>query len=179
MLELHIDTQGLLQKQARHLKFFQVGFLKVFKRFRVYMLQQTGFTFRTLARGGTFRGVTWPWYAHQYTRVTDLVTVPAQGRVPKVRGKGTVKGKKRPSGQRITGRSNLMRDTGRLAAAAGMTLRFSASGKTMILGTNVSYAARQQALRPFLFFQVPQDAQILEQYVIEEIEKLEKEGGAP
>ena len=34
--------------------------------------------------GGTYRGVTWPGFADQYTRKTDGVTVPAEGGVPRI-----------------------------------------------------------------------------------------------
>jgi len=170
-IRLSIDTRTLVAKQRRLARFFKVDFLRVFKRFRVYMLRQTSNTFRTLRRGGRFRGVTWQWYADQYTRKTDGVTVPAQGRVRKVRGVGLVKGRLRPSGKRVTSASNLMRDTGRLSAAAGQTVSFRNHGKTLRLGTNVSYAGAQQRLRPYLFFQVPEDELVLRDLFIEELQK--------
>lgn len=163
-----IDASGLAAKERRLLRFLSRDFLRVFKRFRVYMIRQTGLTFRTLKRGGTFRGVTWKGFADQYTRKTDGVTVPAQGRVRKVHGVGLVKGRLRPSGKRVSASSNLMRDTGRLSAAAGQTLSFRNRGKTMRMGTNVSYAEEQQNLRPFLFFQVPQDEVVLREMFVEE-----------
>lgn len=201
-LRLAINTEGLVAKQNRLLRFMQRDFLRVFKRFRVYMLQQTGLTFRALKQGGHYRGVEWRWYKDQYTRKTDGVTVPAEGGSPRVaRGwkhiasdlktrkavmarhktvTGNVKGKKRPSGKRVTKSSSLLRDTGRLAAATGMTLSFKRQGKTMILGTNVAYAEAQQARRPFLFFQVPQDEEVLQRFFVEEFEKaMQDPGGAP
>lgn len=201
-LQLSISTERLMAKQNRLLRFMQRDFLRVFKRFRVYTLQQTGLTFRALKQGGHYRGVDWRWYKDQYTRKADGVTVPAEGGSPRVgRGwkqiasdlktrkavmvqhknvTGNVKGKKRGSGKRVTKSSHLLRDTGRLSAAAGATLSFQRQGKTMILGTNVAYAEAQQARRPFLFFQVPQDEEVLHQFFIEEFEKaMQDPGGSP
>ncbi len=170
-LHFSIDARGLAAKERRLLKFLSRDFLRVFKRFRVYMIRQTSLTFRALKRGGSYRGVTWKWYKDQYTRKADGVTVPAQGRVRKVHGVGLVKGRMRPSGKRVTASSNLLRDTGRLSAAAGQTLSFRNRGKTMRMGTNVSYAEEQQKLRPFLFFQVPQDEVVLREMFVQELER--------
>lgn len=129
-------------------------------RFAAYMMQQTGMTFRALSHGGTYRGVTWKPFAKQYTRKTDGVTVPAWGGVAKLRGQGVVQGRKRPSGQWVTQTSNLMRDTGIMAAAAGSSWRFENQNHRIIMSTEgpaKKYAPRQQALRPFLFFHLPND----------------------
>ena len=170
-LRLSINAAGLAAKERRLRGFLNRDFVRAFKRFRVYMLRQTGLTFRSLKRGGTYRGVTWKPYADQYTRKTDGVTVPAWGKVRKVHGVGLVKGRLRPSGKRVTASSNLMRDTGRLSAAAGQTLSYRNRGKTMRMGTNVSYAEEQQKLRPFLFFQIPQDEEKLRELFVEEFER--------
>lgn len=148
--------------------------VQLLKRIHVYILGKTGLMFRKNRRGGTYRGVYWPPFAPQYTRKTDGVTVPAEGGVRKVYGSGTVKGRKRPSGKRITQSSNLMRDTGGLAQAAGATRRINlkAVGGASMEGvtTGKQYAAEQQDLRPFLFFQLPEDARAIHRFVIRHIE---------
>ena len=61
-------------------------FRPVWASVRPYMAEITNQTFDALGPGGrTFRGVTWPWFADQYTRKTDNVTVPAEGGVPRIR----------------------------------------------------------------------------------------------
>ena len=142
-------------------------------KFHAYMLGRTGRTFRALGRGGgRFRGVSWADWANQYTRRTDGVTVPAHGGVAKVRGRGRVKGRRRASGARVTPGAMLLRDTGRLAAAAGTTRRWGRGGKSLYMTTaNVAYGRYQQAMRPFLFFQLPKDAQVAQRLVIEHLDR--------
>lgn len=69
---------------------------------------------RMRAQGGDFRGHRWAGFKDQYTRKTDGQVVPAQGQVPRLDKRGNVKGKKRPSGQRVTAQSILVQDTGHL-----------------------------------------------------------------
>lgn len=160
MLKVNIDNDQLRREGIRISRKLDDP-RPFFKQFRAYMLGRTGQTFRRLGRGGRFRGVRWRGYADQYTRKTDGVTVPAHGGVPKLRGRGLVKGRLRASGQRVTPSSRLLRDTGRLAAAAGTTLRFRDGGRTMQMITrNVAYGPAQQARRPFLFFELPHDAKV-------------------
>ncbi len=83
---------------------------------------------------------------------------PAEGGVKKIRGRGNVKGRKRHSGKRVTKRSNLVRDTGRLAREAGADQRLSGSVR-ITMNTLTPYARRQQDLRPFLFYEEPADAE--------------------
>lgn len=71
------------------------GFLERARDFRQpiqdwygYMLRQTQLTFKKLGKRGNntpFRGVRWEWFADQYTRKTDGVTVPAHGGKPRLR----------------------------------------------------------------------------------------------
>jgi len=150
---------------------------RVLLQFAAYMLGRTGATFKALAQGGTYRGVTWAWFKDQYTRKTDGKTVPAEGGVPKLKAKDAkgegqkrlikanrkkypnrnVKGRERPSGRRVTKRSNLLRDTGRLSREAGSD--FKLTDHKIIMDTQTPYAALQQAMRPFLFFEDQTDAQ--------------------
>ena len=63
------------------------------------------------AEGGIVRGQRWEGFKPQYTR-NDGTVVPAWGGVAKVRGSGTVQGKKRPSGARVDRSSVLNKDEG-------------------------------------------------------------------
>ncbi len=140
------------------------------RRIHTYMIGRTAMMFRRLAHGGTFRGVTWDFYKPQYRR-SDGVEVPAWGGVGKLRGSGTVRGRRRPSGRRITPASNLLRDTGRLAAAAGASARYRRGGMSLEMVTgNVAYAAYQAKSRPFLFFEVPRDTRVFEEMAVEHME---------
>lgn len=134
----------------------------VLLEFQAYMREQTVQMFERNARGGTHRGVTWKPFKPQYTRKTDGVVVPAWGGVPKLRGGGMVLGRLRPSGKRLTSTSNLMRDIGAMFQRAGMALRWEDGGKTIVMATPKSYAPKQQKMRPFSFYQVPQDIEKLE-----------------
>jgi hypothetical protein len=121
-----------------------------------YMRVRTSSMSAHLRRGGSWRGVTWKDWAPQYVR-KDGTVVPAWGGVPKVRGRGLVKGRKRPSGTRVTQQSALMQDTMTMRSRAALVVR--RNRFMMQLGPQgVRYAARQNALRPFLFFEIPQDA---------------------
>lgn len=121
---------------------------------RIHRDQQTlsALTIRALSDGGgSYRGVQWPGFRPQYVR-EDGTEVPAWGGVDKVRGKGRVKGRLRPSGTRVTARSLIMRDTGYLASAAASVRKTRRSGRLLIIETPVKYAAPQQSMRPFMFF---------------------------
>ena len=66
-----------------------------------YMAIETAALFDHMGHdGGTFRGVTWPGFADQYTRKTDGVTVPAEGGVPRIAAgfstRGNVRRQTRP-----------------------------------------------------------------------------------
>ena len=121
----------------------------VLKAVHVDMMGKTDKTFKALAHGGTYRGVTWRPFAASSI------------------------GRRRPSGKIITMQSNLLRDTGRMAAAAGQSQVWADGGFTLHMTTKgaaiAKYAPRQQAMRPFLFYEVPQDseraAQITKDYI--------------
>ena len=124
----------------------------LYNRIRHDQQAKTAMMFRRLAHGGIYRGIRWPWFAPQYRRKTDGVLVPAEGGVPRLDGKGVVLGRLRGSGARVDSRSNLLRDTGHLRAAAATVARVHNHGKTLEIITPVKYAAIQQARRPFTFF---------------------------
>ena len=182
-----------------------VDFRPVWNSVIPYLIGRTKALFAANAHGGTYRGVTWEWFADQYTRQTDGVTVPAEGGVPRLRGgisayeitgavrrsavasrigerRGAmfgaplatrsdrgrsalmsvvreartddepfVRGKRRPSGARVTAESLIMQDTGALLAAAGQSNRISPS--ELVTAVNVGYAGEMQRQRPFWFIE--------------------------
>lgn len=116
------------------------------KELHIYMMGQTDRTFRNLKRGGHYRGVTWPPFSKHY--------------------------KVRPSGKPVTAASHLLRDTGRLSAAAGQTRRWFAGGLGLEMRTEgVEYGAKQAARRPYLFFALPADMNVAEEIYLDHIEK--------
>lgn len=141
--------------------------VEMLKSVRRVMNKNIGLQFVKLRRGGTARGVSWRPFANQYQRMFDGQTVTAAGGVPRVRpawkpkgvkrGKttGSVLGRKRPSGRRVTRSSNLMQDTGAMRAQRA-SINF-LSPAVIRFGATVPYAARQNQLRPWAFFEVPKD----------------------
>lgn len=151
------------------------------------------------AAGGTFRGVTWPGMKPQYTR-KDGTEVPAWGGVPfaltgfkrgaktKITWKsgemrigstsGSVKGKKRPSGKRVTQSSIMMQDTANLRNDFLYKPK-RLDDNRMILepsAGNLEYAEVQNDRRPFAFF-VQSDANTFQRMVeIALNEQLREEG---
>lgn len=123
-----------------------------------FHLRQVGVTFSQ--QGKRDEHPAWPSFAPQYTRKTDGVTVPAWGGVPKLRGKGNVKGRMRPSGKRITPNSKILMDTGTLR---GSFLRQLLENKKVVYGSILSYAGQHQfgdpsknlPAREMIFFTTP------------------------
>lgn len=140
------------------------------QRFAQYMRVQTDRTFQALRRGGDYRGVHWRYFAPQYTRKTDGVTVPAWGGVPKLRGQGLVLGRKRPSGARVKQGDAVVQDTMTLRGRAALVMGLTRNRLT--LGPQgVRYAAAQQAKRPFLFFNFPADRDALAGMIRQHLEQ--------
>ena len=141
----------------------------VFREFAQYMRTVTDNTFKALRLGGTYRTVAWDYFAPQYTRKSDGVTVPAWGGVPKVRGSGVVKGRKRPSNTRVKAGASVVQDLGTLRANAANVLQI--TKEKLALGPpNLSYAAAQNEMRPFLFF-TPPDATELVNIAVRRLQK--------
>ena len=125
----------------------------IWREFAQYMRAVTDNTFQALRHGGSHRGVTWKYFSPQYTRKTDGVQVPAWGGVPKVSGKGVVKGRKRPSGARVSSGDSIVQASGVLRSRAALTVKMTKD--RLILGPKgvaLQYAGYQQKHRPFLFF---------------------------
>ena len=115
--------------------------------------------FARLRNGGTHRGVTWRYFADQYTRKADGVTVPAWGGVQRLRGRGTVQGRKRPSGARVKQGDAIMQDTNTLRSRALASVRITRF--RLVMGNNLTYGAAQQAMRPYAFFHLPDDLDMI------------------
>lgn len=100
-----------------------------------------------------FRGEeVWPAPADQYTRKTDSETVPAWGGVQRLDKKGNVKGRKRPSGKRVTSESTMMADTARMRSGF-LTPRFERDGfRVTFDGSTEGYGQYQNRRRHFAFF---------------------------
>ncbi len=125
--------------------------IRLFRRIWRDQRTKTQLMFSRLGRGnGRYRGEHWPPFARLYIRKTTGQEIPAWGGVPKIRGEGTVKGRKRPSGKRISSEDLVMRDTGYLASAAASAFRIDRRGTRATIGTPVKYARRQNELRRFM-----------------------------
>ena len=151
MIRITIDDKDV-SRQILHIKGVVKSPVQLFRRIHAHQQQMSGLVFRNLRHGGTFRGERWDWFADQYTRKTDGVTVPAQGGVPRLDGRGNVLGRLRPSGTRVTPQSNLLRDTGILSNSAASVRRIRRGGRTLEILTPVQYAGYQHTRRPFTFF---------------------------
>ena len=176
MMQIEVQDDALQKLLKQVDKALSTG-RAVFKEFALYMRQVTDTTFIQNRHGGSYRGVSWDYFAPQYTRKTDGVTVPAWGGVPKIKagyskytkagkerkkglgktGGKNVLGRRRPSGARIQKGDSVMQDSGALRARAALTLALG-ENKIELGPQGVSYAGEQQALRPFLFFEVPKDS---------------------
>ena len=146
-----------LRKQLGRLGKASQDVQEPFRLFAQYMRVKTDEMFERLRSGGTHRGVTWAGPAPQYVR-EDGTEVPAWGGVPYAQGSGgVVKGRLRPSGQRFRQGDAIMQDTGTMRARAA--LAFFLGKRSVQMGPQgVNYAAAQNAMRPFLFFNVPDDS---------------------
>jgi len=135
-----------------------------FINFHAYMLRRMALMFSRLRRGGTFRGITWKWFAPLYRRA-DGTIVPAYGGTPKIRGGGLVQGRMRHSGKRVKPSSSILQDTGRLKTAA-LTYQNIRGGLQLTMDTPIAYAEMQNELRPFQFFEDPADVNVLRRMII-------------
>ena len=115
------------------------------KRFYRYIRDDTVKMFNILGRRGNttpYRGVTWKWFAAQYTR-KDGTQVPAYG-IP-----GKVKGRMRTSGQRVNENDLILSDSGDLRKASLDTFRISPD--RLVAGSSKRYAKYQNKARTFIF----------------------------
>jgi hypothetical protein len=133
---------------------------KPINSFRAYFYREISQQVRLAgngATGGVARGVYWAPYAPQYLR-NDGTIVPAWGGVSKVRGKGTVKGRKRHDGSRVGPGDNVLD----VRPSALLTMRH-LTNTGMELTTRSEWATAQNAMRQYLFYQRPKDVQKFEE----------------
>lgn len=104
-------------------------------------------------KGGSARGVSWPYFKNPWYTRRDGTQVPIWGGVRRADGNGLVKGKKRsktPEGKkRYTPNSAMMQSTGILRGGLLHDIRISDS--LIDLRTPVAYAGYQNAMREFMY----------------------------
>lgn len=165
--KIEVRDQAVRQ-QLKRLADTPNGLRTPFRRFAQYMRVVTDDTFDNLRMGGSYRGVRWRYFAPQYTRKTDGVTVPAWGGVRKLYGRGNVLGRLRPSGARVAKGDAIMQDTGTMRSRAALVTKMDRYfARLGVQGVN--YAPAQHAMRPFLFFTTKDAnvlAEMLRRYVI-------------
>lgn len=123
------------------------------------------------SRGGAYFGKRWAPMQDQYTRQTDGVTVPAWGGVTKLQGKGKVKAKKRPSGQRVSKNSVLMQDTGAMRNSwLGSRPHIDENVLSIGLGA-LEYTKHQEKRRRFAFW-ARNDERMLANEVQREVDEI-------
>ncbi len=114
----------------------------------------------TVSGGGNARGTTWDPYKPYYTR-RDGTVVPAWGGIPKVRGSGEVKGRKRHNQTRIGPRDHLFGGVKNAGSLVRRRITASETDATLTVRTSAAVAAAQNEARPFMFFQA-KDLGVLE-----------------
>lgn len=107
-------------------------------------------SFAALFPGGrTFRELShWKGVARQYTR-RDGTVVPPWGGNAKVRGRGSVQGRKRPSGARVKAHDIVGQDLGNMMKEFTTRYLVSADKRSVKLYTVVKYGVHQNNLRRF------------------------------
>ena len=167
MIRIKVKKDGA-QLEIKGLKEKLKNLRPIFIDFYAYMQRRLTLMFSRLKRGGSFRGVRWEWFTPQYHRLDGMI-VPAEGGVPKMKGKGRVLGRLRHSGKRVKTTSSLMQDTGRLRTSLldKMQIR---EGTILAMDTSTAYAGYQHAMRPFQFFEDPRDINVLRDIVLRKLE---------
>lgn len=138
------------------------------RRIHAEMRVRVDSVFARNSQGGSHRGITWDYFADQYTRKTDGAVVPAWGGVQKLRGDGVVLGRLRPSGQRVSLGDAIGQDTVHLRRAAMLSRRLDKS--RLVMGTPVVYAEYFSRLRPFAEFHLPTDLRMMRRIIIDHFE---------
>lgn len=98
-------------------------------------------------------GIKWRGVRPMYGRLTDGAVIPPWGGTPRLDGAGQVKGRKRPSGKRVTQDSLVGSDTNKMrrefTGRAVLEADTATRRLSVKLVTNRKYAAYQNRLRPF------------------------------
>ena len=123
-----------------------------------------------LGQGKFARGVKWEYFAPQYTR-KDGTVVEAWGGIPKLDGSGMVKGRLRDStSRRVHKGDSVMQNLGTMRKALLQDNDLSKPLEmTMRVKDNQGKVARQNELRPFMFFQEPVDTDEIIRIIEEDI----------
>ncbi len=146
------------------------------KKFRLYIISQTRLMFHKLRKGGQFRGVEWAdLKGRPHTRTGRGGHVTREGAFggyspgvySDVASRKTLGGRRntgyrtlgalRPSGKRVTLESAVMQDTGTLLRRAGQWIKKLNHNEITFGVGNLIYAARQNKMRLFMFFELPRD----------------------
>ncbi len=114
-----------------------------------------------VSRGGGARGASWAPYKPYYTR-RDGTVVPAWGGIPKVRGQGEVKGRKRHNQTRISANDRFFAGVKNPGSLVRRRITVGPNDATLTLRTTAAVSAAQNAMRPFLFFQTGKDLPVLQ-----------------
>ncbi len=173
MIDLQLDDRKIkrvLRAKVKKHRDVRPALLKI----QHYIVARIGLQFARLSKGGRFRGVRWPdlqgrpgkrvgfgystrggaFGGYRTGVYSDVATHQLRGGA-RTSGEQTL-GALRPSGKRITNDSSVMQDTGTLLRKAGKWISRLTRNEIQF-GTNLSYAAAQDELRPFMFFQIPRD----------------------
>lgn len=170
-------------------------FKHTFSNIHAYMISVILQQFISAGRGGDARGVFWPYFTRQYIR-KDGTVVPAWGGVPRhifanqSMGLGnwlntavtTAKARKTAKGlvlgrlrgyerKRVTSTSQLMRSTGMMFSALLQKVTMSRTKLTMNTADKLGKVARQNDLRPFEFFEEPEDVNMIEDFFLSGLAK--------
>jgi hypothetical protein len=148
------------------------------RAFRMYMRRVTTETFMQLSKGGTYRGRTWLPFAPFPDGTPAWGSPGKRGKIKKkgdpdvkqgaAYGKKGKRGRRRPSGKRITQKSNLLRDSGsmfRSAKRLSYQITHNNSRLVMRMPARPYYKLQQEGSprwaspkgRPYLFFDNPTD----------------------
>lgn len=146
------------------------------RKFRLYMIARTRLMFGRLRKGGRYRGVYWPdikGRPHARTGRGGYVTREgafggySAGVYSDTTSRRTLGGRRntgyrtlgalRPSGKRVTDNSAVMQDTGTLLRRAGQWIKRMNHNEIVFGVGNLIYAAPQNRMRPFMFFELPRD----------------------
>jgi len=119
--------------------------------------------------GRVHRGVKWKYFVPQYVRA-DSTVVPAWGGIPKVRGRGLVKGRLRDSTtRRVHKGDSVMQNLGKMRKALLQDNTLLPDMLIMRVDDNQGKVYRQNELRQFMFFEDPVDVLEIGKLIEEDI----------
>ena len=161
MIDIQVNANNALVR-IDNLKKNAADFRKAWKIIHAYMISAITLQFDRLGKGGTDRGVVWPDFKYQYIRSANF-KVPAGGGVAKVHNfselvLGRLRGETK---KRVNASSKLLQNDGTLKGA--LLQKFTATPTKLVMDTadNSKKVAFQNRLRPFQFFEVPRDSDVI------------------